>query len=36
MPVALLASIVLTRTFLTMILTFEIERCWPWQRDTKK
>jgi uncharacterized membrane protein len=30
--VAILASIVLIRTFLTMMLTLEIEGRWPWQR----
>lgn len=30
--VAVLAAIVLIRTFLTMMLTLEIEGRWPWQR----
>jgi len=34
--VAVLASIVLIRTFLTMMLTLEIEGRWPWQRDNDK
>jgi len=34
--VAVLASIVLIRTFLTMMLTLEIEGRWPWQRGNDK
>lgn len=33
--VAVLASIVLIRTFLTMMLTLEIEGHWPWQHNNK-
>jgi len=33
--VAVLAAIVLIRTFLTMMLSLEIEGRWPWQRAPK-
>ena len=34
--VALLAGIVVIRTFLSFSLETEIEGCWPWERSTKR